>query len=104
MWLSRNRIWGNIIGPNYRTGYKELKKGISGPSRGAYYEFSDLKTIYPFVHDWDKFNINKEKHMERRQRILQRTEKIGAKKGLGNQAAGMDLFSKKASVTREEEA
>lgn len=101
MWLARNRIWGNIIGNNYRSGYKELKKGISGPSRGAYYEFSDLKSMYPFIHDWDRFNTNKEKHQERRQRILQRTEKIGAKKGLGNNAQGMQIFEKRKNFVQE---
>ena len=104
MWLARNRIWGNIIGNNYRSGYKELKKGLSGPSRGAYYEFSDLKSIYPFINDWDKFNINKEKHQERRQRILQRTEKIGAKKGLGNNAQGMQIFEKRKNFVVDDKA
>jgi len=26
MWLAKNRIWGNMIGGNMRSGYKELKK------------------------------------------------------------------------------
>ena len=25
LWLTRNRIWGNVIGGNDRSGYKELK-------------------------------------------------------------------------------
>jgi hypothetical protein len=25
LWLARNRIWGNVIGGNDRSGYKELK-------------------------------------------------------------------------------
>ena len=70
MMLARNRIWGNIIGPNYRTGYKELKRGISGVQRYNAYEFGELRDIYPLVMDWEKFNKNKQKHMERRQRIL----------------------------------
>ena len=70
-----------MIGGNYRSGYKELKKGITGPSRAAYYEFSELDMIYPFIRDWEKQNIAKMKYEERKARILQRGVKIGAKKG-----------------------
>ena len=48
MWLARNRIWGNMIGGNARSGYKEMKKAISGPSRAAVGEHFDLKSINPF--------------------------------------------------------
>ena len=66
MWLTRNRIWGNMIGANSRSGYKELKKAVSGPSRGAYYEFHDLKTIYPWIKDYAKINTRKLKYEGRR--------------------------------------
>ena len=66
MWLTRNRVWGNMIGGNARSGYKELKKGISGPSRAAYYNFHDLESIYPFVRDFERFNKKKLKYEDRR--------------------------------------
>jgi hypothetical protein len=28
LWLARNRIWGNVIGGNDRSGYKELKQQL----------------------------------------------------------------------------
>ena len=30
MLLTRNRIWGNIVGGNERSGYKELRKPLVG--------------------------------------------------------------------------
>ena len=49
MWLTRNRVWGNMIGGNERSGYKELKRKFPGAARAAYYEFHSLKMIYPFL-------------------------------------------------------
>ena len=37
MELARNRIWGNYVGGNGRSGYKELKKNWVGRSRAVYY-------------------------------------------------------------------
>lgn len=62
MMLSRNRIWGNIVGGNVRSGYKELKRPLKGDSMKAYYEQSDLKMMYPFVQNWDRKNDLKEKY------------------------------------------
>ena len=42
MILTRNRIWGNVIGDNHRSGYKELKKHVCGKKMMADYEFFDL--------------------------------------------------------------
>ena len=42
MILTRNRIWGNIIGDNYRSGYKELKLHVCGKKKMTDYEFFDL--------------------------------------------------------------
>ena len=36
--LTRNRIWGNIIGGNVRSGYKELKKPTTGHVKATYYD------------------------------------------------------------------
>lgn len=66
MWLARNRIWGNIVGGNERSGYKELKHSILGPARGQYYKFHDLRMLYPFVKEWDSINDKKLKFQERR--------------------------------------
>jgi hypothetical protein len=94
MWLTRNRIWGNVIGGNERSGYKELKKQLQGPARAQYYKFSDLRMMYPFVNNWDAINDKKIKFQERRQRIFMRGVKIGAKKGAGGMF-GMSVFEMK---------
>jgi len=94
LWLARNRIWGNLIGGNERSGYKELKKQLQGPARSQYYKFHDLRFIYPFVNNWEAINDKKIKFQERRQRIFMRGVKIGAKKG-GGSNFGMSVFEMK---------
>ena len=47
--LTRNRIWGNIIGGNCRSGYKELKKTFDGEARASYYDNHNLRMVYPFI-------------------------------------------------------
>ena len=68
MLLTRNRIWGNVVGGKARSGtllsiyllgYKELKKSIDGPARAEYYRGADLRHIFPFVADWEKLNSKK---------------------------------------------
>ena len=94
LWLARNRIWGNVIGGNDRSGYKELKQQLQGPARAQYYKFHDLRSIFPFVNNWDAINDKKMKFQERRQRIFMRGVKIGAKKGAGSNF-GMSVFEMK---------
>ena len=91
MQLTRNRIWGNMIGSNYRSGYKELKKGFPGEARGNYYDMSQLEMIYPFIKDWTKINKHKMQYQERKARIFMRGIKIGNKKG-GDSKSGMSMF------------
>ena len=50
--LTKNRIWGNMIGGNERSGYKEMKHAFSGEARVQYYDNWNLKMIYPFVGNW----------------------------------------------------
>ena len=54
MELARNRIWGNYVGGNYASGYKELKKLSAGRAKEHYYEHHDLKMIYPFIDKWEE--------------------------------------------------
>ena len=49
MLMTRNRIWGNMIGGHCRSGYKELKKAFDGEARGAYYDNHNLKMVFPFI-------------------------------------------------------
>ena len=91
MFLTKNRIWGNMIGGNCRSGYKELKKAFSGETRADYYNDSQLKMIYPFISDWEKVNKLKEKYEERKGRIYMRGIKIGSKR-VGNAQKGMAMF------------
>ena len=41
--LTRNRIWGNIVGAGDRSGYKEMARGLQGKTKKSYYEFESLK-------------------------------------------------------------
>eukprot|EP00352_Strombidinopsis_acuminata_P002214 CAMPEP_0176385470 /NCGR_PEP_ID=MMETSP0126-20121128/35183_1 /TAXON_ID=141414 ORGANISM="Strombidinopsis acuminatum, Strain SPMC142" /NCGR_SAMPLE_ID=MMETSP0126 /ASSEMBLY_ACC=CAM_ASM_000229 /LENGTH=120 /DNA_ID=CAMNT_0017751865 /DNA_START=117 /DNA_END=479 /DNA_ORIENTATION=+ len=97
MLLTRNRIWGNVIGGNNRSGYKELKRALRGPSTSKYYEFSNVKMVNPFVKDWSKINLRKEKYEERKLRIFMRGVKIGSRKvsNTGNN----EMFSMSKSDT-----
>ena len=53
MMLTRNRIWGNIIGSNDRSGWKELKKPIrTKAAMTRRYQYSHLNMIMPFFSDW----------------------------------------------------
>ena len=78
MELARNRIWGNYVGGNYRSGFRQMKKLWAGRSKSQYYEFADLKMVYPWVNDYESRDIKKIKYMQRRHRIFMRGIKIGA--------------------------
>ena len=105
MELARNRIWGNYVGGNARSGYKELKKPWVGRAKAAYYEFANLKLIYPFIDRWEDHNIKKMKYEERKNRIFMRGIKIGAKHG-SSASKGMSLFeqAKKTTDTKTADA
>ena len=89
--MTRNRIWGNMIGGNCRSGYKELKKAFDGEARGAYYDNHNLKMVFPFIQDWEAQNKKKIKYEERKTRIYMRGVKIGSKRG-GDSKSGMSMF------------
>jgi len=91
MLLTRNRIWGNMIGGNCRSGYKELKKAFDGEARGSYYDNHNLKMVFPFIQDWENQNKKKIKYEERKTRIYMRGVKIGSKRG-GDSKSGMSMF------------
>lgn len=91
MLLTRNRIWGNMIGGNSRSGYKELKKAFDGEARGSYYDNHNLKMVFPFIQDWEAQNKKKIKYEERKTRIYMRGVKIGSKRG-GDSKSGMSMF------------
>eukprot|EP00347_Sterkiella_histriomuscorum_P022689 403337523 len=91
MLLARNRIWGNIIGGNARSGYKELKADMLGPAKATYYKFHDLRMIFPFVNEWDDINDKKEKYQNRKMRIFMRGVKVGNRKG-GSTITSMSVF------------
>ena len=103
--LTRNRIWGHMVGGGYRSGYKELKQNWAGAPASRYYEFARLKMIYPFISDWDALNRKKVKYEERKQRIFMRGVKIGKKQG-GDSKSGMNIFemAKKKEDQAEREA
>ena len=88
--LTRNRIWGNIVGGNVRSGYKELKAPLKGKAHAEWHENADAQRIYPFIRDWEKLNKRKETYQNRKLRIFMRGMKIGQKKGeIKTEAMGM---------------
>lgn len=91
MLLARNRIWGNMIGGNERSGYNELKKTFDGAARGSYYDNHNLRMVFPFIDDWEKQNQRKIKYEERKTRIYMRGVKIGTRRE-GGAGVGMSLF------------
>ena len=60
MMLTRNRIWGNMVGGNVRSGFKELKTPMKGRYMAARYEFSRINQFNPFIKNWEKMNKNKD--------------------------------------------
>ena len=80
MELNRNRIWGNYVGGNARSGFKEIKKLWAGRAKAQYYEQANLKMIYPFLENWEEQNKKKLKYEERKNRIFMRGIKIGVKR------------------------
>ena len=95
MELARNRIWGNMIGGNFRSGYKELKRPWVGRAKGQYYEFHNMKAFYPFISNWADHNKKKMKYEERKNRIFMRGIKIGARKASDSKSA-MEMFQQGA--------
>ena len=77
MVLTRNRIWGNIIGDNSPSGYKQLKKPMNLKKHVERYDQSRLDMMYPFFKDWERLNYRKEKYSDRKMRIFMRGMKIG---------------------------
>ena len=94
--LSRNRIWGNMLGGGESNGYQVMKKKLGGEARFNYYELSDLKMIYPWVDNWADRNKKKTKYEERKSRIFMRGIKIGVKR-TGNVNKNMSMFENKTS-------
>ena len=90
--LTRNRIWGNIVGGNFRSGYKELRAPLQGKKMLTRYEDSRLKFAYPFIANWDKRNKVKERYQDRKIRIFMRGMKIGQQKGVGKSMDAMSVF------------
>jgi len=88
--LTRNRVWGNIVGGGVRSGYKELKAPLKGPAMCTWHEHADAARIYPFIKQWEKLNKRKETYQNRKLRIFMRGMKIGQKKGtMKSEAMGM---------------
>ena len=85
------------------SGYKELKRGVIGPSRAEYYKFSNARMLFPFINDWERINSRKIKYEERRMRIFMRGVKIGAKRQ-GNADKGMTVFEMKEKKSDATEA
>ena len=92
MMLARNRIWGNIVGGNDRSGFKEVSKPTKGKAQLSQYEFSRLNLMYPFIHRWERRNKIKDKYQERKLRIFMRGMKIGQSKGVGKSMSAMSVF------------
>ena len=100
MELARNRVWGNYVGGNSRSGYKELKMPWVGQAKSLYYEQANLKLIYPFINTWKVYNARKLKYEERKNRIFMRGIKIGARKG-GDSGKGMSMFEQGSAASKE---
>ena len=102
--FTKHRIWGNMVGGNERSGYKELKKALKGESIGNYYfDALDLKMVYPFIEDWTHLNKKKVQYQERRQRIFMRGLKIGSKR-ISTAEKGMSMFEQNKSSAEEAQA
>lgn len=84
--LTRNRIWGNMLGNSESNGYQTLKKKLQGESRMQWYKMHDLKMIYPWIDNWEDRNKKKLKYEERKSRIFMRGIKIGVKRTVSNKS------------------
>lgn len=100
--FTRNRIWGNIIGGNERSGFSFVSKPLKAERMSVYYELSNLKMVYPFIDNWAAYNKKKLKYEDRKKRIFMRGVKIGNKKG-ANTDKGMSLFAQGRSDPRSTE-
>ena len=101
MLLTRNRIWGNVIGNNERSGYKELRSPTLGHLLAKRYEFSRLNMMYPQIKNWERRNYLKEKYQARKMRIFMRGMKIGKKQEAGKMSS-MDVFEMAKKSTDDE--
>ena len=91
MLLSRNRIWGNMMGSGYRTGYKDLKMNFPAMPMSLNYEQARLEMMFPFVKDWGRLERKKMKYEAKKSRIFMRGIKIGRKMEGGGRR-GMGIF------------
>ena len=103
--MTRNRIWGNIIGDNHRSGYKELKRSAyKARSLLTRYEQSAtlLHDMYPFFKKWDRLNYRKEKYSERKLRVFARGVKVGQRKGGAKTQDAMSVFETARKPSKSE--
>ena len=103
MELSRNRIWGNYVGGNVRSGYKELKRPWAARAKASYYEHANLKMLFPFFDKWEEHNKKKLKYEERKNRIFMRGIKVGVRQGGGQSNMAMFETNKAAAAGAEAE-
>ena len=104
MMLSRNRIWGNVVGHGVRSGYKELTKPTTKIKHHnlSRYEMSNLHIMYPFFKNWEGLNYKKEKYSDRKMRIFMRGMKIGVQKGAGKSMDAMSVFEMSGKKSKAE--
>lgn len=100
VWMTKNRIWGNQLSGNERSGFKELCN-FRGEAQAQYYDNSSLKMVYPFIDKWDEHNKKKMKYEERKSRIYMRGVKIGTKRG-GGIGKSMGMFEKSTTKSAAE--
>ena len=62
MAMTRNRIWGHMVGSGYRTGFKDLKMNFHAAPMALNYEQARLNLIFPFVKDWGRLERKKLKY------------------------------------------
>ena len=104
MMLTRNRIWGHMVGGGFRSGYKILKQNWTASPASKYYEYARLKQIYPFIDEWEKQNKMKVKYEEKKARIFMRGVKIGTKRTSSQKGMGVFEMAKKKDKEMDDAA
>ena len=92
--LVRNRIFGTTINENYRTGAKNLRKGMQY-WRDLNYDWVHCTEAFPWIKDNDEIKRRKDMFEARRLRIVMRGVKIGQKRGSSGRTAANTIFDTK---------
>ena len=94
--LARNRIWGNVLTGDVKTGHNWFKKDWKVRRMNNDYQFTQMRNHFPGLRDFEKKAYLMEKYHYRKLRSEMRNMKVGSKSVDLTEGSTMAMFELKA--------